>query len=720
MNFFKLSLSLQMIIATFFGITCGLFFGELCEVFAPFGSAYIMVLKITAVPYLIVAIIRGVGQLSGTQSLNILKKGFLLIGSAWIINVCMVYLVYFLFPSTSGSRITSYNPQEPPGINFAELLIPDNIFYDLSNNVVPAIVIFCLLIGIALIHNMKKDAIIQSLGVALNLFTNITRWISKITPIGTFLIIANQFGSINLATVKQVSTYIILYILVVGLLTFWIFPKIVATFTDTSAGKWVRGLSPILLLAYTTNFVIVCLPFIIAMLQTRLEENMKSEVGKAQGEVQGIVSIIFNLPLGSLFISVFVLFLSIFYNAPLSLTSNIQLIVTNFLTSLGAVGLGSWINSLSFLLDALMLPQNSVQLYLTTLPFTSGFQSMLSVMEISALAFLVTLASHKYLKVRLPIILKNTALTIAPVFLLIIAVKTTHILPPIQSSAKSIYDLSIESSIPVTIYEHIPLSKEVKTYPSALDRILETKTLRVGYDRRPAPFSFNNSYGELVGFDIAFAYQLAYDLNCKLEFIPLEYHNLTELANNHSFDVAMSAVSMNESRIENALFTEAYLKSKIIFVVSIPTKKRLKNSITIFLDTSLRIAALKGSSYEELAQQLFPKHHLIAIEDYDAFANSNIADVLIWGETQAVAWILKHRDYRILFPKPAIGQDTFAFLTNKEDFRFQQYLNAWLTLKTSQGFYDHQFDLWIHGKTDKVELQEPRWSVIRNLLHWTD
>ena len=102
---------------------------------------------------------------------------------------------------------------------------------------------------------------------------------------------------------------------------------------------------------------------------------------------------VFNLPLGSLFITVFVFFISIFYNVPLQLAAQFKLFVTTFLTSLGAVGLGSWINTLTFILDSLGLPVEAINLYLATLPFTAGFQSMLSVMEIASLS----LFSHPFM-----------------------------------------------------------------------------------------------------------------------------------------------------------------------------------------------------------------------------------------------------------------------------------------------------------------------------------
>lgn len=99
MRLFKISLTWQMAIATILGIFFGLFFGDLCEVFALYSAAYIMVLKVTAVPYLIGAIIHGVGQLSSYQAKQILKRGVVFISLAWLINIVMIYAIAHLFPT---------------------------------------------------------------------------------------------------------------------------------------------------------------------------------------------------------------------------------------------------------------------------------------------------------------------------------------------------------------------------------------------------------------------------------------------------------------------------------------------------------------------------------------------------------------------------------------------------------------------------------------------
>lgn len=94
--FFGMSLSLQMGIATVCGVFFGLFLGEYCQIFGPWSNAYVMILKVTTIPYLICAVIHGIGRLAITTAKNILQKGLIFIGSAWTINILMIYFAVFL------------------------------------------------------------------------------------------------------------------------------------------------------------------------------------------------------------------------------------------------------------------------------------------------------------------------------------------------------------------------------------------------------------------------------------------------------------------------------------------------------------------------------------------------------------------------------------------------------------------------------------------------
>ncbi len=710
MKLFKISLTWQMVLGTILGILAGLFFGEYCDVFSPWASAYIMILKITTIPYLVCAILQGIGQLHVTQAIQILKKGLYFIAFAWAINIAMVYAGVFLFPLRAGSTMTNYISAAPASIDFASILIPENIFYALSNNVVPAIVVFAIVVGISLMHIKEKGSLMGILTALVESLTRITSWISRITPFGTFLIIANQVGTIQLSTVKQVSTYVILYILVLCTVIFWIFPRLVSSLTNIRAFRWVRDLFPILLLGYTTNVVIVCLPFIIELIKREVQQFLPTDE-KARSQIQGIVSVTFNLPLGSLFITLFIFFIGVFYGNSLNIANQAQLFISAFLTSLGSVGLGAWINSLSFILETLGLPPEAVNIYLTTLPFTSGFQSMVSVMEIASLSLLITLACHRLIALKIGRLVRRGVFTVAPIIVALIGIKSYNPLPKIQNCSVSIYDIKLDSSPTIGT----PAPTHEKEDP--LLSILRTKTLRVGYNAESVPFCFTNHYGQVSGYDIAFAQRLAADLGCRLILVPMNYERLPTQLAQREFDIAMSAISVTEERLPEIYFSSAYIEGNIIYIVKEKQRGLFSQSEAVENNPSLKIAVLKGSSYECLAKSVFPDHSLVPLDNFDDFVHSG-ADLLLWTEKQAISWLVRNPGYTIVNPSPSLGTDIFAYAMPRGAELLLHYINVWLELKKSEGFTDHQYNLWILGRTETEVDVEPRWSVLRNILHW--
>jgi hypothetical protein len=46
------------------------------------------------------------------------------------------------------------------------------------------------------------------------------------------------------------------------------------------------------------------------------------------------------------------------------------------------------------------------------------------------------------------------------------------------------------------------------------------------------------------------------------------------------------------------------------------------------------------------------------------------------------------------------------------------YLNSWIDIAVKGKFADEFFDHWILGRG--AEEKQPRWSVIRDVLHWVD
>jgi len=714
MRIIKTSLALQMALATLLGLICGLFLGDLCDALTPFAGAYIMILKITAIPYLMGSIIHGVGQLSGSQAKLILKKGALFLGIAWGINILMIYATYFIFPKPKGPHLSGFIAENTAPINFFELLIPENLFHDLANNVIPSVVVFSLLLGIALMYLKEKQVIMQGSQNLVEALTRVTGWIARITPIGTFIIIANKAGTIQFTTVKQVSTYLILYILCLSIVIFWIFPKITSSLTHIASSAWLKKLSPILLIAYTTNVVIVCLPYIVELLK---KETLTIDPfdEKAQNQIQGTVSVAFNLPMGSIFIALFVLFISLFYQIPLSISGQGELFFTTVLTGLGAVGIGSWVNTLTFLLSSLGLPEDGLSLFLTTLPFTAGFQAMASAMQITTVSLLVILASRKLIKFSLSRITKSALVTFIPIIVLFSLIKMFNPLPEIKNEKTSIFELKIASNIPVVTYKSEPLRGSVSG-EDVFQRILRTKTLKVGYVGNVAPFSFYNVEHQLVGYNIAFAYSLAYDLGCSLEFIPMDYKNVANQLKEGLYDIALTAVSVTPERLKNIAFTETYLQPEFVFITKNNNKKKFSYLDYVKNHQGLSIAVLKGTSYEQTARSLFPGHTIVTLNNPEEFASEPPpADAFFWIGSEAISWTVRHHQFKVIFTHPSMGKDSFSYGIAPGNPDWLGYLNQWLQLKRVQGYTGTQYNLWILEKTEIVVVPPPRWSLIRYL-----
>ncbi len=718
MKILRTSLSLQMVLATILGICCGLFFGDTLSFFKPWTDVYIMILKITILPYLIVAIIHGVGLLNISQAKEILKKGVFFIGLAWGINLLIIYLTYYSFPKVKGTNFVHYMPHAEGSLNFAELLIPENIFSALNNNIVPAIVIFSLLIGIAFMYIKEKQNAMSFFETIVDALTKLTSWISKITPIGTFMIIAYQVGSMDLNILKQMITYIILYVMGVCIVIFWIFPRLTAMLTNLSAMKWLKDLLPILLLAYTTNVVIVCLPFIMQLVQRETLLLLPKDE-KAQSQIQGTVSVIFNLPLGSLFIILFVLFCSSFYHVPLSFFSHVELFFTTFLTGLGAVGIGSWLNSLSFIIDNIGLPHDTINLFLITVPFTSGFQSMVSAMEIATLSLFITFACRKLIHFNPRKFIPALTITFAPVVLLFVLLSFKTPFPPIENTTKSIYEIQVTSHVDVKTFTSKDQISPValKGKEDTLARILRTKVLRVGYYPNVPPFCFYNVDHEITGFDVMMAHMLAHDLECRLEFVPMDYKTLGTDLGDHLYDIGMSAVTINENRLQTVAFSTVYEESKYLFVAKNPTPQKFSSMDFLRKNEDIEIAVLKGSAYENTAKALFPKKKIILLNSYEDFAPITKGNtLLLWSETQAIAWLGAHPQFHIIYPNTSIGKDLLAYPINAEDSRFLTFINQWLELKKSEGFLTEQYNLWVLGETGLASPKGAHWSVLNNVL----
>ena len=79
---------------------------------------------------------------------------------------------------------------------------------------------------------------------------------------------------------------------------------------------------------------------------------------------------------------------------------------------------------------------------------------------------------------------------------------------------------------------------------------------------------------------------------------------------------------------------------------------------------------------------------------------------------------LLYPKYTVVVPEPDAIKIPLAYPLARRDQEWLQFVNTWIELKRRDGTIVALYDHWILGK--HAVKSEPRWSVIRNLLHWVD
>ena len=140
----------------------------------------------TVVPYIILSLITGIGRLTYQEITSLaLRVGALLLGS-WALAVVAIVVMPLAFPaSQSASFFSTSLIATPEAIDFIHLFIPANPFYSLANNLVPAVVLFSLAIGLALSSFDNKQSLLEPLTLLNRAMTRITQFVATLTPLGS-------------------------------------------------------------------------------------------------------------------------------------------------------------------------------------------------------------------------------------------------------------------------------------------------------------------------------------------------------------------------------------------------------------------------------------------------------------------------------------------------------------------------------------------------------
>ncbi|MGC1879496.1 MAG: cation:dicarboxylase symporter family transporter [Rhabdochlamydiaceae bacterium] len=709
----KISLGYQVIIAIVLGIITGLFFGSRCAVLDPIGEIFFMLLQMVVLPYLLFLLMHGLGTLSKSIARKLFQCGWAFFIVIWIAGFAVVYALLYLIPTlqlvfvepiASGTRALT--------MDLLTYLIPRNVFYALSNNIVPAITICGLIAGLAIMSIEKKDYVLNFLSQANTSIEKILEWLAIVSPLAIFSHVAVAAGTLKFENLAKVEIYVVIFIVAVLFLTFWFLPALLTSLTDFSYKEVVKEFRMVCLVPFATAMPSLAFPFIYQTIK-RLSRRNGLENEQFYNTSQTILPLAFTFgQLGNFFILFFIYFLSYYTHHALTSTEEFTLMVLLLPLSFGTVI--SSVSSVSFLIDKFHFPQEAYHIFWTTASIMMNFQVLLSVASVLTLIILIISAYYGLLKVKWKKLILNLAIAFGVFGCLVISIKPFL---TFEDNFTNLYrglriSNVIDSPPKTTVYrpgQPIPPS----AYPSLLplERILKSGVLRIGYFFMDTPFCYFNSFGEIAGYDIAFAYQLAKDLGCSLEFIPIETDRMGEQLSKGEYDVAMSAVVMTELRLTQMDFVKPTFEQNNVLVVPVHKRNEYLNLDAVVAKKGLKIGGF-GAYYDTMPRH-FPLAQCILTQNFNSFIDGEI-DAIFWTYLSAFVWCLSHPEFTIIDYQGRLGKRFISYAVAETSYEIGRFLQNWLILKNESGFTKKIYDYWILGQLP--EDKSVRWSILQNVF----
>ena len=108
-----MSLSAQILAGLAAGIGCGLFLGDYCASLSFVGTAFVGLLQMTVLPYMVVSLVSNLGKLSSGQSRRLSLVGGAVLAILWGTTLFTVFALAHTFPAWKAGSFFSTAITEP-------------------------------------------------------------------------------------------------------------------------------------------------------------------------------------------------------------------------------------------------------------------------------------------------------------------------------------------------------------------------------------------------------------------------------------------------------------------------------------------------------------------------------------------------------------------------------------------------------------------------------
>jgi len=353
----------------------------------PWGTIFINLLKLIAVPLVLVSLISGITNLKDVSKLSRMGLRTILLYILTTVIAISIGLAIVnitnpgkIFPeekvlefnkkyadNVKQKEAAANDVKENSPLQFVVDLVPSNIFGAMTDNTqMLKVIFFALLFGISMIllPEGKAAPVKAFIDSANHIVLKMIDIIMKMAPFGVFALLAALIVDIagdNLNDTVSLFAALGMYsfTVVLGLLfmIFAVYPFIIRFFTKIKYRKFFRALTQVQLLAFSTSSSAATLPLTM--------ETAEKELGISNETAS------FVLPLGatinmdgtSLYQAVAAVFLAQVYGMDLSMGQQLTIILTATLASIGSAAVpGAGMVMLVIVLTAVGIPTEGIAL----------------------------------------------------------------------------------------------------------------------------------------------------------------------------------------------------------------------------------------------------------------------------------------------------------------------------------------------------------------------
>ena len=231
---------------------------------------------------------------------------------------------------------------------------------------------------------------------------------------------------------------------------------------------------------------------------------------------------------------------------------------------------------------------------------------------------------------------------------------------------------------------------------SALNEILSEGVLKVGTTGDWNPMSVRDTAtNEYVGYDIDIMTQLAADLGVELEMVPTDWKTLVNGVVAGNYHMTGSA-SISPARLKAAGYSNSYIAVEM-FPFTTDDKVANFNGWDSINKEGVKVATTLGTSFEKMVKEWFPAAEIVVVEaPARGFQEvlSGRADVFVTSNIEGSTLLEKFSNVRQVEVDTPRAPTPIAMLFPQKDQVWINYVNSWIELKKTQGFFEEVAVKW--------------------------